>query len=125
MSPQILQSLQNALQTANTQALDEISRLAAQTSLNETMEVNTEGTTTESGPTRTKECVLIYTEEPMAIILYRELAYRHLYTKSSPDLNDRIGSFNNYCELFNHILSKYKQTSLSHQGIPSSSQCTE
>jgi len=48
MSPQILQSLQNALQTANTQALDEISRLAAQTSLNETMEVNTEGTPTES-----------------------------------------------------------------------------
>lgn len=102
MSQTLLQSLQVALQTANTQALDEISRLASHTSINEALDHSADGMQIIiNNTTRLTDL------DPLAVILYKELAYRHLYTKSSPDLNDRIGSFNNYCELFNHILSKH------------------
>jgi hypothetical protein len=43
MSPTLLQSIEVALQTSNTQALDEISRLASQTSINETLDHSVDG----------------------------------------------------------------------------------
>jgi len=36
--------------------------------------------------------------------LYKELYYRHIYSKLKPSIEDRIGSYHNYCELFNYIL---------------------
>ncbi|KAL2918706.1 hypothetical protein HK105_201540 [Polyrhizophydium stewartii] len=39
------------------------------------------------------------------LILYKELYYRHLYSKLQPTLEDRIGSYSNYCDLFNFILN--------------------
>ncbi|KAK0169775.1 hypothetical protein PV328_010416 [Microctonus aethiopoides] len=39
------------------------------------------------------------------LILYKELYYRHIYARmQGPNLEQRFGSFYNYCDLFNHIL---------------------
>ncbi len=43
--------------------------------------------------------------EDAALLFYKELYYRHLYVKTSPTLNDRMDSFQNYASLFNWILS--------------------
>ncbi|CAO3671331.1 unnamed protein product [Rhizopus stolonifer] len=40
------------------------------------------------------------------IILYRELYYRHIYSYLTPTLDHRFRSYENYCDLFNYILSK-------------------
>eukprot|EP00842_Homolaphlyctis_polyrhiza_P000430 jgi/Hompol1/1388/HPOL_000059-RA len=45
-------------------------------------------------------------DDPAFLILYKELYYRHLYSKLQPSVEDRIGSYMNYCELFEFILSK-------------------
>lgn len=37
-------------------------------------------------------------------LLYRELYYRHIYTRMVPTLDDRFDSFQNYIDLFNVIL---------------------
>ena len=39
------------------------------------------------------------------LILYRELYYRHVYSRLTPDLDDRFHSYENSCELFNYLLS--------------------
>ncbi|OMJ29414.1 Eukaryotic translation initiation factor 3 subunit L [Smittium culicis] len=39
------------------------------------------------------------------LTLYREMYYRHIYSKLQPTIEDRILSFENYCELFNYILN--------------------
>lgn len=39
--------------------------------------------------------------------LYRELYYRHIYARLSPSIQDRFHSYENYCDLFNYILSKF------------------
>ncbi|OLY80390.1 Eukaryotic translation initiation factor 3 subunit L [Smittium mucronatum] len=39
------------------------------------------------------------------LTLYREMYYRHIYSKMQPTIEDRILSFENYCELFNYILN--------------------
>ncbi|KAI0826646.1 eukaryotic translation initiation factor 3 subunit 6 [Trametes gibbosa] len=39
------------------------------------------------------------------LILYRELYYRHVYSRLSPDIDDRFHSFENSCELFNYLLN--------------------
>lgn len=43
--------------------------------------------------------------DPVFTILYKELYYRHIYAKLTPSFEDRFNSFQNYCELFNYILS--------------------
>lgn len=43
--------------------------------------------------------------DPVFTILYKELYYRHIYAKLTPTFEDRSNSFQNYCELFNYILS--------------------
>ncbi|PVU89497.1 hypothetical protein BB561_005318 [Smittium simulii] len=46
------------------------------------------------------------------MILYRELYYRHIYSRLQVTLEERILSFENYCELFNYILNSDKPLSL-------------
>ncbi|KXS17778.1 eukaryotic translation initiation factor 3 subunit 6 interacting protein-like protein [Gonapodya prolifera JEL478] len=43
--------------------------------------------------------------EPLFLILYRELYYRHVYAKLQPTLEDRLASYHNYCDLFNYVLN--------------------
>ncbi|XP_068085412.1 eukaryotic translation initiation factor 3 subunit L [Anabrus simplex] len=48
------------------------------------------------------------------LILYKELYYRHIYGHISggPTLQQRFGSFDNYCKFFNYILSTSEPVSL-------------
>ena len=39
------------------------------------------------------------------LVLYRELYYRHVYSRLQPDIDDRFHSYENSCELFNYLLS--------------------
>ena len=41
-----------------------------------------------------------------------ELYYRHIYARLQPNLEQRINSFYNYCELFNYILNAEEPVSL-------------
>ena len=43
--------------------------------------------------------------DPIFLILYRELYYRHVYSRLQPNLDDRFHSYENSCELFNYLLS--------------------
>ena len=43
--------------------------------------------------------------DPIFLILYRELYYRHVYSRLTPDIDDRFHSNENSCELFNYLLS--------------------
>ena len=45
------------------------------------------------------------TQDQIFLILYRELYYRHVYSRLSPDIDDRFHSYENSCELFNYLLS--------------------
>ena len=42
---------------------------------------------------------------PLFLTLYKELYYRHIYSKLQPTLEQRFESYENYCELFNYILN--------------------
>ncbi|KAJ3300164.1 Eukaryotic translation initiation factor 3 subunit L [Borealophlyctis nickersoniae] len=44
-------------------------------------------------------------DDPVFLILYKELYYRHIYAKLNPTLEDRFASYANYCDLFNFILN--------------------
>ena len=46
-----------------------------------------------------------YTDQ-IFLILYRELYYRHVYSRIQPDIDDRFHSYENSCELFNYLLSQ-------------------
>ncbi|KAK6169058.1 hypothetical protein SNE40_020183 [Patella caerulea] len=50
---------------------------------------------------------IIAKEDPIFMILYRELHFRHIYARvpSGPSLDQRFESYYNYCNLFNYILS--------------------
>jgi translation initiation factor 3 subunit L len=50
-------------------------------------------------PTNTR-----YTDQ-VFLILYRELYYRHVYSRLQLDIDDRFHSYENSCELFNYLLS--------------------
>ena len=43
--------------------------------------------------------------DQLFLILYRELYYRHVYSRLQPDIDDRFHSYENSCELFNYLLS--------------------
>lgn len=60
------------------------------------------------------KAIINYTEEDATfIILYKDLYYRHLYARSSNiTMDQRIGSFFNYCALFNYILRTEKPVNL-------------
>ncbi|KAH9950742.1 eukaryotic translation initiation factor 3 subunit 6 [Amylocystis lapponica] len=44
-------------------------------------------------------------DDPIFLILYRELYYRHVYSRIQPDIDDRFHSYENSCELFNYLLN--------------------
>ncbi|KAK0548716.1 hypothetical protein OC845_003429 [Tilletia horrida] len=44
-------------------------------------------------------------EDPKFLMLYRELWYRHVYSRLSPDGEDRFHSYDNYCDFFNFVLN--------------------
>ena len=44
--------------------------------------------------------------DQLFLILYRELYYRHVYSRLQPNIDDRFHSYENSCELFNYLLSK-------------------
>lgn len=39
------------------------------------------------------------------LLLYRELWYRHVYSRLTPDGEDRFQSYDNYCDFFNYVLN--------------------
>jgi translation initiation factor 3 subunit L len=45
-------------------------------------------------------------KDQIFLILYRELYYRHVYSRLQPNIDDRFHSYENSCELFNYLLSK-------------------
>ncbi|XP_041363691.1 eukaryotic translation initiation factor 3 subunit L-like [Gigantopelta aegis] len=49
----------------------------------------------------------IVNNDPMFVILYKELYYRHIYARvtNGPSLEQRFESYYNYCNLFNYILN--------------------
>eukprot|EP01135_Chromosphaera_perkinsii_P009691 Nk52_evm17s1837 gene=Nk52_evmTU17s1837 len=49
---------------------------------------------------------------PLFLTLYKELYYRHIYSKMQPTLQQRFESYENYCELFNYILNAQQPVSL-------------
>ncbi|KNZ75933.1 Eukaryotic translation initiation factor 3 subunit L [Termitomyces sp. J132] len=44
-------------------------------------------------------------DDPVFLILYRELYYRHVYSRLQPNIDDRFHSYENSCELFNYLLN--------------------
>lgn len=46
-------------------------------------------------------------DDQIFLILYRELYYRHVYSRLQPNIDDRFHSYENSCELFNYLLSKH------------------
>jgi translation initiation factor 3 subunit L len=44
-------------------------------------------------------------DDPVFLILYRELYYRHVYSRLTPNIDDRFHSYENSCELFNYLLN--------------------
>jgi translation initiation factor 3 subunit L len=53
------------------------------------------------------EVTAIIDSDPVFMILYKELYFRHIYARiqGGPTLEQRFNSFYNYCDLFNYILS--------------------
>jgi len=50
-------------------------------------------------------------QEPLFLILYKELYYRHIYARLSVSLDDRHGSWDNYCKLLDLIISDLESES--------------
>lgn len=44
-------------------------------------------------------------DDPLFMVLYKELFFRHIYANLSPSLEHRIASWNNYCDFFNFLLN--------------------
>jgi translation initiation factor 3 subunit L len=63
----------------------------------------------------TSFCVL----DQIFLILYRELYYRHVYSRLQPniDIDDRFHSYENSCELFNYLLSAFEPVKFRHPNL--------
>lgn len=44
-------------------------------------------------------------DDPLFMVLYKEMYFRHIYQNLSPSLEHRIASWNNYCDFFNFLLN--------------------
>ncbi|KAF9154773.1 hypothetical protein BG015_012030 [Linnemannia schmuckeri] len=44
-------------------------------------------------------------DDQVFLTLYRELYYRHIYSRLTPTIEHRFHSYENYCDLFNYILN--------------------
>ncbi|KAJ3412971.1 Eukaryotic translation initiation factor 3 subunit L [Chytridiales sp. JEL 0842] len=58
-----------------------------------------------SWPSVDAVAALLGDEDIIFLILYKELYYRHIYSKLQPSIDDRFNSYANYCDLFNYILN--------------------
>ncbi|KAI9290818.1 hypothetical protein K502DRAFT_310092 [Neoconidiobolus thromboides FSU 785] len=47
----------------------------------------------------------LVSDDQVFLTLYRELYYRHIYSKLQPSIEHRFQSYENYCDLFNYILN--------------------
>ncbi|KAJ9068729.1 hypothetical protein DSO57_1025673 [Entomophthora muscae] len=47
----------------------------------------------------------LVSDDQVFLTLYRELYYRHIYSKLAPTIEHRFQSYENYCDLFNYILN--------------------
>jgi len=47
--------------------------------------------------------------DPLFLVLYKELYFRHIYSKMNPTLEQRFDSWKNYCDLFNYLLNSNPQ----------------
>jgi len=45
-------------------------------------------------------------DDEVFLLFYKELYYRHIYSRLVPTLAQRLEAWENYCELFNFILSE-------------------
>ncbi|KAG9311394.1 RNA polymerase I-associated factor PAF67-domain-containing protein [Chiua virens] len=52
-------------------------------------------------------------DDQIFLVLYRELYYRHVYSRLQPNIDDRFHSYENSCELFNYLLNSDGPVSLS------------
>ncbi|KAF9223203.1 eukaryotic translation initiation factor 3 subunit 6 [Gyrodon lividus] len=52
-------------------------------------------------------------DDQIFLILYRELYYRHVYSRLQPNVDDRFHSYENSCELFNYLLNSDGPVTLS------------
>lgn len=43
--------------------------------------------------------------DELFLTLYRELFYRHIFARLQPELEDRIASYEQYCQLFSLLLN--------------------
>jgi len=50
--------------------------------------------------------------DPIFLMLYKELYFRHIYAKMVPTLEQRFDSWKNYCDLFNFLLEPNPKMSL-------------
>ncbi|XP_065659692.1 eukaryotic translation initiation factor 3 subunit L isoform X3 [Hydra vulgaris] len=50
--------------------------------------------------------------DKLFLTLYKELYYRHIYSKLKPTMEHRYASYYNYCELFNYILDETAPSTL-------------
>eukprot|EP01137_Pigoraptor_chileana_P021572 Opistho-2@85479 len=59
----------------------------------------------ENGPWPSVQTVApLVDNDRLFLTLYKELYYRHIYSKLQPSLEQRIESFENYCDLFEYII---------------------
>jgi hypothetical protein len=63
------------------------------------------GPSARSAPCAAAEAAL--SADQRFLTLYRELWYRHVYSRLSPDGEDRFHSYDNYCDFFNFVLSAW------------------
>ncbi|KAF8546864.1 eukaryotic translation initiation factor 3 subunit 6 [Imleria badia] len=52
-------------------------------------------------------------DDQIFLVLYRELYYRHVYSRLQPNIDDRFHSYENSCELFNYLLNSDGPVALS------------
>lgn len=57
-------------------------------------------------------------DEPLFLILYTELYYRHVYAKLQPSLTDRKESWENYCKLLDLLVSDLQEEDTPSVALP-------
>lgn len=61
----------------------------------------------------TAELIAEYVDnDKLFLTLYRELCFRHIYSKLKPTIDHRVESYENYCDLFNYILDSEEPVTL-------------
>lgn len=56
---------------------------------------------------RSKTNDYAFSIDEVFLLFYKELYYRHIYSRLQPTLAQRVEAWDNYCDLFNFILSRF------------------